>query len=73
MVFGVSGSATLILKMKALMVVERSFSPEELMEWAIEVMLQSVAEPRNDCKARPPNAPFTQCTMQKAPEPDWPC
>lgn len=32
---------------------DRDFNPRAMMEKAIEVMLQSVAEPRNDCKASP--------------------
>lgn len=44
--------------------------PRKLMEMAIEVMRQSVPEPRSDGKASPAIVIFAQRTVQKSPEPD---
>ncbi|TRZ89262.1 hypothetical protein D4R89_06330 [bacterium] len=46
-------------------------TPRKLMELAIEVMRQSVPEPRNDGEASPISVIFAQCAVHKSPEPDW--
>ena len=50
---------------------ERRHTPRELMEMTIEVMQQSVPEPRIDGKASPLIVIFAQHAEQKSSEPDW--
>lgn len=47
------------------------YDPRKLMEMAIEIMWQSVPEPRTDGMTSPTRVIFAQCAALKSPEPDW--